>query len=285
MVPDAVLHQALTRVLRIAFRVGAFDPPELVPFSKIGVDVIESPKHKQLALKTAREAIVLLQNKDGFLPLDKAKLKTVAVIGPAADRPEYGNYYTYSKAQKKVSPLDGLKARLGPGVEVVFAQGCDMTKAAVAADIDKAVEAAKHAEVAVVFLGTNSVVEREGIDRKSLGLPGAQEQLLKAVVAANLKTVVVLMNAGPLSVKWAKNNVAAILEAWYAGQEGGNAIADVLFGDQNPAGRLALHGVRLRCRHPTANGVRHHQGLHLPLLRRRSPVSLRPRLKLHEVPL
>jgi len=238
MVPDEVLRQALTRVLRIAFRVGAFDPPERVPFSKIGVEVIDSPAHRKLALKTAHEAIVLLQNKDGFLPLDRAKLKRVAVIGPAAERPEYGNYYTYAKDHKKVSPLEGLKAKLGQGVDVVFALGCDMTKPAVAADIGKAVDAAKNADVAIVFLGTNSVVEREGIDRKELGLPGAQEQLLKAVIGANQRTVVVLLNAGPLSIKWATENAPAILEAWYPGEEGGTAIADVLLGDVNPAGRL-----------------------------------------------
>jgi beta-glucosidase len=238
LVPEAVLKQALTRVLRIAFRVGAFDPPDRVPFSKIGIDVIESPQHRKLALKTAQESIVLLHNKDNYLPIDRTKLKKVAVIGPAAEKPEYGNYYTYSKAQKKISPLDGLKAKLGPGVDVVFAQGCDMTKPAVAADIEKAVNAAKNADAVFVFLGTNPTVEKEGIDRKNLNLPGAQEQLVKAVVAANPKTAVVLLSAGPLSVKWVKDNAPAILQAWYPGQEGGTAIADVLFGDCNPAGRL-----------------------------------------------
>ena len=238
LVPDAVLKQALTRVLRIAFRVGAFYPAERVSFSKIGADVIASAKHRQLLLKTAHEAIVLLQNKEGFLPLARAKLKTVAVIGPAADRPEYGNYYTLAKGQKRVSPLDGLKAKLGKDVQVVFAPGCPMSKPGAAAEIDKAAEAAKNADVALVFLGTNGDVEREGIDRKNLNLPGSQEQLLKAVVAANPKTAVVLMNAGPLSVKWATQNVPAIIEAWYAGEEGGTAIADVLMGDANPAGRL-----------------------------------------------
>jgi beta-glucosidase len=238
LISDEVLHRALSRVLRIAFRVGAFDPPELVPYSKIGVDVIESPAHRKLALKTAHEAIVLLKNNDGFLPLNGGKLRKVAVIGPAAERPEYGNYYTYSKDQRKVSPLDGLKARLGKTVDVVFAQGCDMTKPAGEAEIAKAADAAKNADVAIVFLGTNGTVEREGIDRKNLNLPGSQEQLLKAVVQANPRTVAVLLNAGPLSVKWAKDNAAAILEAWYPGEEGGTAIAEVLLGDVNPAGRL-----------------------------------------------
>jgi beta-glucosidase len=238
LVPDEVLHLALSRVLRIAFRVGAFDPPGMVPFSKIGIDVIESAEHRKLALKTAHKAIVLLQNKEGFLPLDAGKLKKIAVIGPAAERPEYGNYYTLSKDQKRVSPLDGLKARLEKSAEVVFAQGCDITKPAVASDIAKAADAAKNADVAIVFLGTNANVEREGIDRINLNLPGSQEQLVKEVIKANPRTVVVLMNAGPLSVKWAKENAPAIVEAWYAGQEGGTAIADVLLGDVSPGGRL-----------------------------------------------
>jgi beta-glucosidase len=238
MVSEELLKQALTRVLRIAFRVGAFDPAERVPFSKITADVIESPEHRQLSLRTEHEAIVLLQNKDGMLPLDRKKLKSVAVIGPAAKQPEYGNYYTYSPKQKKVSPFEGLATKLGNGVEVLFAQGCGMVEKAVPEEIKQAAEIAKRADVAIVYLGSNPKVEREGIDRQQLGLPGAQEELLKTVAKANPKTVVVLLNAGPMSVKWAKENTPAILEAWYPGQEGGLAIADVLLGDYNPAGRL-----------------------------------------------
>jgi len=201
--------------------------------------VIDSPEHRALALKCARESMVLLTNKNNFLPLDKSKLKTVAVIGPASLTPEYGNYYLYRKEQKKINPLDGLKNRLGDGVEIRSALGCGiLPNKTDDEDIAKAVEAAKEADVALVFVGTNLKVEAEGHDRKDLNLPGAEEKLIEAVYAANPKTVVVLMNAGPLSTKWARDNVPAMLEAWYAGEEGGNAIADVLLGDFNPGGRL-----------------------------------------------
>jgi len=236
LVSEEIVNRALTRVLRVAFRLGAFDPPEMVAYSKIPASVIDSPEHRELSLKAEREAIVLLSNKDGFLPLDKNKIKSVAVIGPLAARTEYGNYF--GAMPRRVSPFEGIKNKLGAGAQASSTTGCGVTEAAKPAEIEKAVGAAKAADVAFLFLGTNGRVEAEGRDRESLGLPGAQEELLKAVAKANPKTVVVLMNAGPLSVAWAKDNVPAILEAWYPGEEGGTAIADVLFGDCNPGGRL-----------------------------------------------
>ncbi len=238
LVTEEVVNRALGRVLKVGFRLGAFDPPEMVPFSKITAAAIDSPEHRELALKAARESIVLLSNKNHFLPLDKEKLKSVAVIGPAAMTPEYGSYYHYNTEQNKVTPLQGLKNRLGAGVDVRYALGCDMTAAPDDAEIAKAVAAAKDADVAIVCVGTSLKVETESRDRANLNLPGGQEKLIEAVYAANPKTVVVLMNAGPMSTKWARDNVPAMIEAWFAGEEGGNAIADVLLGDFNPGGRL-----------------------------------------------
>jgi beta-glucosidase len=236
LVPEEVVNRALSRVLRVAFQLGVFDPPEMVPFSKIPASVIDSPQHRELALKTEREAIVLLSNKDKFLPLDKSKIKSVAVIGPAAEHPEYGNYF--GAAPSRVSPLEGIKNKLGTGVEVLFAVGCGILEANNPPDMEKAVETATRADVVILCLGTNGKVEAEGRDRQDIGLPAVQEQLLQAICKANPKTVLVLLNAGPLSVRWAKDNVSAILEAWYPGEEGGTAIADVLFGDYNPGGKL-----------------------------------------------
>lgn len=239
LVTEEVVNRSLARVLKVGFRLGAFDPPDMVPFSKIPESVIDSPEHRQLALKAARESIVLLTNKGRFLPLDKAKLKTIAVVGAAAESPEYGNYYHYNKEQKKITPLEGLKNRLGDGVEIRAAIGCGiMPTKSDEAQIARAVEAARGADVAIVVVGANLKVEAEARDRQSLTLPGAQEKLIEAVFAANPKTVVVLMNAGPMSTKWARDNVPAMLEAWYGGEEAGNAIADVLLGNFNPGGRL-----------------------------------------------
>jgi beta-glucosidase len=236
LVSEEIVDRSLARVLRVAFRLGVFDPPEMVPYSKINADVIDSPKHRELALKTEREAIVLLSNKDGFLPLKRSKVKSVAVIGPMADKPEYGNYF--GAAPRCVSPLQGLKNKLGDGAEVLYAKGCGVVGVAKPGDIDKAVETATRADVVILCLGTNGRVEAEGRDRSDLGLPGMQEKLLQAVCKANPKTILILFNAGPLSVKWARDNVPAIIEAWYPGEEGGNAITDVLFGDCNPGGKL-----------------------------------------------
>jgi beta-glucosidase len=236
LISEAVVDRALTRVLRVAFRLGAFDPPGMVPWSKLGPDVIQSAPHRQLALKTALESMVLLRNHDNFLPLNPGKLKSVAVIGPQADVFETGNYF--GAKPPIVSPVDGIRTKLGSSVKVEYAAGCDIVGPAKPGEIEAAVELARKSDVALLFLGTSLKVEAEGRDRKSLDLPGSQEQLLEAVYQANPKTVAVIMSGGPVSVKWASQNIPAILAAWYPGEEAGTALASVLFGDYNPAGRL-----------------------------------------------
>ena len=236
LIAESVVDQALRRVLRVAFRLGVFDPPENVPYTKIGADVIESSAHRQVALKTAEESIVLLRNANAMLPLDRAKIRTLAVIGPQADQFEIGNYF--GAKPRIVSPLEGIRAKLGSGVKVEYAAGCDIVEKAKPEDIERAAELARTSDAAILFLGTNLKVEAEGRDRTSLDLPGSQEQLLEAVYKANPKTIAVIMSGGPVSVKWASQNVPAILAAWYPGEEAGTALANVLFGDYNPAGRL-----------------------------------------------
>jgi beta-glucosidase len=238
------VDRALARVLKVAFRLGVFDPEDQLPFSKIPATVIASAKHRELSLRTARASMVLLSNKDGFLPLDRKQLKKVAVIGPAAVRPEYGNYYLSQPKQKLVHPIDGIKANLGKDVEMVYAKGSEFfvpTKGKMEdpqTALKDAANAARAADVVFLCLGTVPAIEAEGRDRKELGLPTPQQDLLETVVKANPKTVVILFSAGPLSLKWARDNSPAVLQAWYPGEEGGTALADVLFGDYNPAGRL-----------------------------------------------
>ena len=233
----ADVDRALTRVLRVGFRLGAFDPAEMNPYSKIGPEVIRSPEHLKLALQTALESMTLLSNRNNFLPLDKTKLKSVAVIGPAGtDQYETGNYY--GMPARKISPFEGLKDALGPDVKVEYEQGAGFLDPADPAAIARAADLARNSDVAILFLGTNLKVEGEGHDRRDLNLPGAQEQLLEAVYAANPKTVLVLMNAGPLAVTWANDHLPAILDAWYPGEAAGTAIAQTLLGDYNPGGHL-----------------------------------------------
>jgi len=244
LLPESRLDDALFRVLRARFHLGEFDPPAMVPYSRISPSVICSAEHRQLSLKTARESIVLLSNKDRFLPLDKSKLKTIAVIGPHADIFTAGGYS--GRVTNPVTPLEGIKNRAAEGTEILFAKGGEIapprrtpaTPFNKEEELRKAVAIAAKADVAIVYVGTTLDIEAEGRDRTTLALPGNQEDLVKAVLAANPRTVVVLMSAGPLAVPWIKEHAPAMLQAWWVGEEGGNAIADVLFGDVNPAGRL-----------------------------------------------
>jgi beta-glucosidase len=254
LLPEARLNDALYRVLHDRIRLGEFDPPGMVPYSSISPSVICSPEHRALALETARESIVLLQNRDRLLPLDKNQLKRIAVIGPHAAMFTPGGYS--GRADRPVNPLQGLKNRASPDAAILSAKGCEIfsgpprqtngtnsTQAAISAETASIAEAAgiaKNADVAIVFVGTTGAIESEGRDRTSLALPGRQEELIEAVFAANPKTVVVLLNAGPLTIPWVKEHIPAIVEAWWNGVEGGDAIADVIFGDYNPAGRMPL---------------------------------------------
>lgn len=243
------LDDAVTRVLRVRFRLGEFEPFESVPYSRISPDVIDSAAHRAVALKAARQSIVLLQNRDHLLPLDCAKLQSIAVLGPLADQ-EVTNSYNGTQPVM-ISPLEGIRNRAGEDVEILNSVGAivggapgawakvpDESKIDPDAALGEAVKLAKKADVALVFVGTNPSVEHEERDRKTLALTGTQGALVQAVVAANPRTVVVEMSAGPLVVPWIKENVPAIVQAWWPGEEGGNAIADVIFGNFNPAGRL-----------------------------------------------
>jgi beta-glucosidase len=227
-----------------------FDPPEQVPYPRIPLEVNDCPAHRELALQAARESIILLKN-DGLLPL-KAVPGRIAVIGPNADQPLVllGNYN--GAPSKAVTPLEGIRLRAGEGSQVDYALGCEVLGDS-AAGIADAAELAARSDLAVVVLGLTQELEgeegqsesvpggrRSRGDREDLDLPGLQEQLLRAVSATGVPVVLVLLNGSALGVNWAQENVPAILEAWYPGQSGGTALAEVIFGDYNPAGRLPV---------------------------------------------
>jgi beta-glucosidase len=241
------IDQSLRRVLTIRFRLGEFDPPNMVPYSKLGPEVIDSPAHRKLALRTAQESIVLLANENHLLPLDKSKIQTLAVIGPFADYAQTGPNYT-GEYSKFVKPLEGIQEKAGSGIKVLYARGSGIMETDnPEASLAEAVSAAKKADVAVLFVGTNQLLEREGLDREFLNLPPVQLTLVRRVMEANPKTVIVLLNGGPVSLaspyagggrRSQAMRFPAVLDMFWAGEEGGTAIADVLFGDYNPAGRL-----------------------------------------------
>ena len=237
LLTEKEIDGALRRVLRVGFRLGAFDPPESNPYSKLNMSSVRSPEHLALALKLAQESMTLLSNRQNFLPLQRGAVHSIAVIGPAGDADyETGNYY--GTPSRKVGVTEGLRNLLGTGVTVAYEKGTGFVDAADPAALARAADLARRSDVVVLCLGTNLRVEAEGHDRRDLNLPGAQEQLLEAVSAANPKTALVLLNAGPLAVTWAHDHVPAILSAWYPGEAGGTAIARALFGDDNPGGRL-----------------------------------------------
>jgi beta-glucosidase len=247
--PVERLDDALFRVMRDRFRLGEFDPSEQVSYSKIPLSVICSPAHRELSLQVAQKSIVLLKNEHNFLPLDKDKLKTIAVIGPHANLFTVGGYSGI--ALNPITPLQGVKNRAAKGTEILYAVGAEMPLEQNKkdplpapfnreAELKKAVEIAKKADVVLLYVGTTQGTEAEGLDRKNLGLPGNQEELVKAIMAVNPKTVVVEMNAGPLTVPWLKEHVPAIIETWWGGEEGGNATADIIFGNVNPGGKMPL---------------------------------------------
>jgi beta-glucosidase len=247
LLTEKEIDQSLRRVLTIRFRLGEFDPPEMVPYSKLGPDVIDSPAHRELALRTARESIVLLANEDHLLPLDRNAIHTLAVIGPFANFAQTGPNYT-GEYSKFVKPLEGIEAKAGSAIKVVYAHGSGIMETDDAeASLAEAAAAAKGADAAILFVGTNQLLEREGLDREFLNLPPVQIALVQRVMAANPKTVVVLMNGGPISLappyagggqRARATRFSTVLDMFWDGEEGGTAIADVLFGDYNPSGRM-----------------------------------------------
>ncbi len=374
LVSVKTIDRALARMLTVKFRLGMFDPPGMVPYTKIPYNVIESKAHRELALKAALESIVLLKNGNRLLPISK-DLKSIAVIGPNAAVCQFGTYSGISS--DSITPLQGIRNAVSPGTKVLYAKGCgiwptiqskyltptgakggqhgwmgeyfdnkSLSGKPVVVRIDKeinfnwrwgtpdasihrnnysarwtatltppvtrayqfqmntddgsrlyvdgkllidqwqdqsphtytasikleaghpykvemdyfqdvdnasahlgwdyepsiqqAAEVAKEADLAIVFVGESRSVQEESHDRSHLRLPGVQESLIKEVYKANPETIVVLINGAPLSIGWAKANIPGIIEAWYPGEEGGRAIADVIFGNYNPSGKLPM---------------------------------------------
>jgi beta-glucosidase len=223
---QADLDRAVGAVLRVKFALGLFDHPLVDP--SLNARVHRSPEHLALSLESARQSMTLLKNDGRLLPLSKS-VQRIAVIGPNADVARYGDYEKEENGEH-ISLLDGIRTLVSQAT-VTFDAG---------KDIPAAVAMAKDADVVILGLGEWQGISGESFDRSNLDLPGNQEQLLEAVVATGKPVVLVLENGRPLTIGWAKEHVPAILEAWYPGEFGGKAIAETLFGENNPAGRLTI---------------------------------------------
>jgi beta-glucosidase len=228
-IPMAALDSAVLRVLRAKARVAQLRP---VPPNAVEI--------RALARRAARASIVLLKNDGALLPLDRTA-PVIAVIGPLADNrlDALGPWHTDGKPEDVVTVLQGIQTRVPSGTQVLYARGAGIEDTSTAGFAD-ALAAARRAKVAILVLGERHDMSGEAASRSSLGLPGVQQQLLEAVAATGTPVVLVLMNGRPLILEWAAEHTPAIVEAWFLGVESGNAVAEVLYGDVNPSGRLPV---------------------------------------------
>jgi len=245
LVLEALVDRAVRRILKQKFRLGLFENPMVDP--ERAVKVVHSAEHQDLALEAARESIVLLKNENRILPLRK-DLASIAVIGPNADhaRNLLGDYVSTTVLQHVTTILEGIRSVVSPKTKVTFVKGCDVDGTEFN-EIEKARQAAAAAEAAIVVVGENEWMtagnkgtDGEGHDSATLELTGLQEELVRAVAAAGKPMVVVLVNGRPLATRFIAERVPGVIEAWLPGEKGGQAVAEVLFGDCDPSGKLSV---------------------------------------------
>ena len=254
LVTEKEIDVALYYTLWTRFRLGLFDPADKVPYSKYTIKDNDTPEHRQIALEIARQSLVLLKN-DGILPLDRSKLKRIVVIGPNGDSKSmlHGNYH--GSASRPVSILNGIKQLAGTNIEVTFALGSPITtnKATAAWSgqdntttrpmpelYTEALTLATNSDLIIYVGGITPAQEGEGFDRDSIELPAVQEKLVQALQATGKPMVMVNCSGSAVALTWENEHLPAILQAWYPGEEGGRAVAEVLFGEVNPSGHLPV---------------------------------------------
>ena len=250
---EEVINDRVRDILRVKFLIGLFDAPYQTDLAGAD-DEVENEANEAVALQASRESIVLLKNTDNTLPLNVDRVGKIAVCGPNADEEGYALTHYGPLAVEVTTVLEGIREKAQGKAEVLYTKGCDLVDAHwpeseimeypltpdEQAEIDRAAANARQADVAVVVLGGGQRTCGENKSRTSLELPGHQLKLLQAVQATGKPVILILINGRPLSVNWADKFVPAILEAWYPGSKGGTAVADILFGDYNPGGKLTV---------------------------------------------
>ena len=255
LVSEEDIDRSLTRLMMTRMKLGMFDKPEHVPYSNISYESNNCKAHSDFSAAVAERTLVLLKNENHLLPLDRSKLKSIAVIGPNADSRSalIGNYCGTS--DRYVTVLEGIRQRAGGDTKIYYSEGCHLYKDRMTPEAEprdrfaEALAAADRADVVIMCLGLDAGLEGEegdnakeytGGDKPDLNLPGLQQELLEKVHAAGKPVVLVLMSGSALAVTWADKHIPAIVQAWYPGGRGGEAVASLLFGDFSPSGRLPV---------------------------------------------
>ena len=254
LVSEETIDQSVIRLMVSRMKLGMFDEAKNVPYTDIPYELNSCEKHSDFSVEVAKKTMILLKN-DGLLPLDKSKLKSIAVIGPNADSRNAleGNYFGTS--DRYVTVLDGIRAAVNKDTRIYYSQGCHLYKDKVSGLSEpndryaEALASAERTDVVIMCLGLDATIEGEegdtsneyaSGDKKHLNLPGLQQQLLEKIVATGKPVVLVLLSGSALAVTWADQHVSAIVQAWYPGGRGGEAVASLLFGDYSPSGRLPV---------------------------------------------
>ena len=255
LVTEEAIDEAVTRLMITRMKLGMFDKPENVPYTSIPYSVNDCREHREFALEVSKQTMVLLKNENNILPLDKNKIKSIAVIGPNADNRTalMGNYH--GTASRYITVLEGIQDMVGEDVRVFYSEGCHLYKDKVedlAEPKDRfaeAISAAEMADAVVMCLGLDETIEgEEGVaaqdfssgDKHNLDLPGLQQELLETVYRTGKPVILVVLAGSALALTWADENIPAIIAAWYPGAEGGKAIASLIFGEYSPSGKLPV---------------------------------------------
>lgn len=254
LVTEETIDTSLTRLILTKMKLGLFDDPKDVPFSSIPYELNDCDEHKEFALDVSKKSLVLLKNQDKLLPLNKEKIKSIAVIGPNADSRAalLGNYAGTSSGH--ITVLEGIRKAVSKDTRVYYAEGCHLYKERYAlpeikSGFAEALSAAERSDVVVMCMGLDASIEGEqgdvsndyaSGDKLHLNLPGLQQALLEEVQKVGKPIILVLLAGSALAVTWADEHIPAIIQGWYPGAEGGSAIASLIFGDYSPSGKLPV---------------------------------------------
>ncbi len=254
LVTEEAIDESVTRLMVTRMKLGMFDDPSSVPYTKIPYEINDSKEHREFALEVTKKSLVLLKNENNILPLEKKKIKSIAVIGPNADSRDalVGNYF--GTASEYVTVLEGIREAVLPGTRINYSSGCHLFKEKTSLSnprerFTEALAAAEMSDLVIMCMGLDATIEGEqgdvsneyaGGDKIHLDLPGLQQELLEAVYKIGKPVILILLSGSALSVRWADENIPVIVQAWYPGAQGGRAIASMIFGEFSPAGRLPV---------------------------------------------